>query len=226
MQIAVKDLQVDVRTASGGYERILSVSHFDAESGAQIALVGGSGSGKTTFLHSLSGVIRPTKGSVEHRPRGEQPVNLMSLSEGARDRFRARHVGYVFQTFNLLQSLTALQNVAIAGHFGGLRGSVAAIRGEELLKRVGLAHRLHALPSTMSVGEQQRVAIARALVNSPGLLLADEPTASLDDENGREVLKLLRAAAVENACTLLLVTHEAQVSEQFETVLRLKDLSS
>jgi putative ABC transport system ATP-binding protein len=131
----------------------------------------------------------------------------------------------VFQTFNLLQSLTAHQNVALAAHFGGMKEAAAAKRTKELLDRMGLGHRAHAFPRTMSVGEQQRVALARALVNHPGLILADEPTASLDEANGAEVLKLLKETAAESKSTLLLVTHEGQVWRQFELVTTLKELS-
>jgi ABC-type lipoprotein export system ATPase subunit len=225
MEISVTDLVVEFPDSKGSMKRVIDVPALGLESGAQMALVGSSGSGKTTLLHCLSGVVRPTAGRITFIPKDANPIELTELSEGQCDEFRARHVGYVFQTFNLLQSLTAHQNVALAAHFGGMKEAAAAKRTKELLDRMGLGHRAHAFPRTMSVGEQQRVALARALVNHPGLILADEPTASLDEANGAEVLKLLKETAAESKSTLLLVTHEGLVWRQFELVTTLKELS-
>jgi len=149
-------------------------------------------------------------------------TNPASLSEAARDRFRAANIGYVFQSFNLLQGFTALENVLLGQMFGG--GNGGSDRARELLKNVGLEHRLHHKPRALSVGEQQRVAIARALVNAPPLVLADEPTGSLDSKNGAAVLELLRQVCADGKHTLLLVTHDPQVMNNFEKIVRLEDL--
>jgi putative ABC transport system ATP-binding protein len=149
-------------------------------------------------------------------------VDPTKLSEAARDRFRAANIGYVFQSFNLLQGFTALENVLLGQMFGGGHGG--ADRAVELLKKVGLEHRLHHKPRALSVGEQQRVAIARALANAPPLVLADEPTGSLDTKNGAAVLGLLRQICGDGGHTLLLVTHDPQVMSSFEKVVRLEDL--
>jgi putative ABC transport system ATP-binding protein len=195
------------------------VKQLDLEDGRRVCLVGGSGSGKTTLLHVLAGIVTPTKGEVRY---GD--VDITKLAEAERDRFRAKNVGYVFQSFNLLQGLSALENVAIAGTFGGQGGHEARDRAAKLLDRVGLSHRKDARPGTMSVGEQQRVGIARALVNRPKVVLADEPTASLDDERADEVLALLEEVVKEEKATLVLVTHEQRVRERFDDVLDLKEL--
>ncbi len=143
--------------------------------------------------------------------------SLEGISEAARDRFRAKYIGYIYQNFNLLQGYTALENVLIGVTFSGRRGDFR--EAEDLLAEVGLSHRLKYYPSQMSFGEQQRVAVARALANRPKLLLADEPTASLHPVNKEDVLRLLRDICTRYGCTLVLVTHEKEVISLFEKTI-------
>lgn len=221
MAIRIRGLQVRYQDARGRDLTVLDVADLTIEEGRRLCLVGGSGSGKTTLLNVLAGIVTPTAGEVRY---GD--VDITKLPEAERDRFRAKNVGYVFQSFNLLQGLSAQENVSIAGTFGGLSSREAQSRAKTLLVRVGLERRLDARPGTLSVGEQQRVGIARALVNRPKVVLADEPTASLDEDRADEVLALLEEVVQEEGSTLVVVTHEARVRERFADLLDLKALKS
>jgi putative ABC transport system ATP-binding protein len=201
----------------GARIEVLDVPELALAAGEQVALRGASGTGKTTLLHVIAGIVRADAGSV--RVAGE---DLARLDEAARDMWRARHVGYVFQTFNLLQGFSALENVALASMFAG---PAKVTRARELLARVGLAGRLDYLPRKLSIGQQQRVAVARALVNSPQLVLADEPTGNLDRANAEAALALLRDTCRENGAALLVVSHDERVVERFERVLDLPTLN-
>jgi putative ABC transport system ATP-binding protein len=185
------------------------VAEWRLDRGEQAAISGPSGSGKSTFLNVLAGLLVPDAGRVAVCGR-----DLPRLGEAERDRFRARHIGYVFQTFNLLQGYTALENVLLGATFSHQKPDRRRVRA--LLERVGLAHRLHHLPSRMSVGEQQRVAIARALAKKPELILADEPTGSLDPRHTAEIVGLLREVCRDEGCSLVVVSHEAAVVGAFE----------
>ena len=215
--LALRNLRKRYREADGNLLEVISLRQFELGAGEQAVMVGESGSGKSTLLNLIAGILLPDKGEIV--VNGTDPTKL---SEAARDRFRAANIGYVFQSFNLLQGFTALENVLLGQMFGS--GNGGADRAVELLKSVGLGHRLHHKPRALSVGEQQRVAIARALVNAPPLVLADEPTGSLDAKNGMAVLDLLRRICTEGKHTLLLVTHDPQVMKSFEKVVRLEDL--
>ncbi|MBM3988970.1 MAG: ABC transporter ATP-binding protein [Planctomycetes bacterium] len=195
----------------GARIEVLDVPGLALAAGEQVALRGASGTGKSTLLHLIAGIVRPDAGSV--RVAGE---DMARLDEAARDAWRARHVGYVFQTFNLLQGFSALENVALASMFAG---PAKVARARELLERVGLSGRLDYLPHKLSIGQQQRVAVARALVNSPQLVLADEPTGNLDRANAEAALALLRDTCRENGAALLVVSHDERVVERFERVL-------
>jgi len=196
---------------------VLDVAALRLEEGAQAALRGRSGSGKTTLLNLIAGVLRADEGRIV--VAGEE---ITGLSEAERDRVRAEHVGYVFQTFNLLQGLTALENVLLPMM---LRGSPDRARATGLLERVGMKERLRYRPRQLSVGQQQRVAVARALANRPKLVLADEPTGNLDEQHADEALRLLRDVCRENGAALLVVSHDTRVLGQFERVLDLKELN-
>jgi ABC-type lipoprotein export system ATPase subunit len=152
---------------------ILDIPYFRVESGEQMVIIGRSGCGKTTLLHTVAGISRADSGEI-----WLDKVNIAALSEGGVDRVRAAKIGYVFQTFNLLTGFSALENVLLGMTFSG--GRKDPQRARMLLERVGLAHRLTHRPRALSVGEQQRVAVARALANRPSLVLADEPTANID----------------------------------------------
>jgi len=206
------------REDAGAVLDVIQIGRFTVGAGEQIALVGESGSGKSTLLNLIAGILLPDSGEILLNG-----TDVTKLAEAARDRFRAANIGYVFQSFNLLQGFTALENVLLGQMFAS-HGS-GAERATKLLETVGLGKRLHHKPRALSVGEQQRVAIARALVNEPSLVLADEPTGSLDAKNGGVVLQLLRRICAENKHTLLVVTHDPKVQEQFEKVVRLEELS-
>jgi len=171
--LQLRDVKKTFIQPDGSELPILDIAEFNVAVGEQMVLVGPSGCGKTTLLHVISGISRADEGKVRIN---DWDITLMSEAE--RDRFRAEHLGYVFQTFNLLRGFSALENVMVAMRFTGR--TVDRSRAKQLLQRVGLGHRLTHKPSMLSVGEQQRVAVARALANRPKLLLADEPTANVD----------------------------------------------
>jgi len=181
-----------------------------------VAIVGPSGSGKTTLLGLLAGLDRPSAGTVT--VGGQQ---LTSLTEDQRARFRADNVGFVFQTFHLIPTLTAYENVLVPLELAGKAGDGASARAHELLERVDLAGREHHYPAQLSGGEQQRVAIARAFANRPRILFADEPTGNLDAETGARVVDLLVSLNREARTTLVLVTHDPDLAARAHRVLRL-----
>lgn len=183
---------------------------FEANAGDQVALWGPSGCGKSTMLNIISGLLRPDEGLVS-----VDGVDIAKLPPSKMDQFRGERYGFVFQTFNLLAPFTALQNVMLGMRFSDTRPqSEWKPRAIELLERVGLKHRLHAKPGTMSVGERQRVAIARALANHQKLVVADEPTGSLDPRTSKEVMDLLLNLCTEENATVLLVTHEREIADR------------
>jgi putative ABC transport system ATP-binding protein len=181
-----------------------------------VAVMGPSGSGKTTLLGLLAGLDRPTRGVV--RLDGE---DLGRLSEDARARLRAEKVGFVFQAFQLMPTLTAIENVLVPLELRGRGNGAAAARARELLERVGLGDRLHHYPAQLSGGEQQRVGVARAFAGEPKILFADEPTGSLDAETGRAVIDLLVELNRDAGTTLVLVTHDPALAARARRVIRL-----
>jgi ABC-type lipoprotein export system ATPase subunit len=196
--------------------RVLDGADLDVEKGEVVAVLGRSGSGKSTLLHLLGGLDRPEAGTIELA--GE---DVTGASEAELSVLRRRHVGFVFQFFHLLPELTGEANVLLAGRVRGAHPR-AALRGGQLIDRLGLRDVAASLPHQLSGGEQQRFAIARALVNDPAVLLADEPTGNLDAEAGAEVLRLLRAGADEGRAVVM-VTHEASATAMADRVLRLAD---
>ena len=193
---------------------ILREIDFDVTRGEAVAVVGASGSGKSTLLAILAGLDTPTSGEV-----ALDGANLTSLDEDARARLRAMNVGFVFQSFQLLASLTALENVMLPLELAN--DADAETRARDILKRVGLGERLHHYPRHLSGGEQQRVALARAFVVRPKLLLADEPTGSLDADSGAEVIALLFEMNREYGTTLVLVTHDEDLAKRCSRIVRL-----
>ncbi len=215
--LEITDLLKEFRDPEGTLHRVIDVPAFTLVELQQVALRGESGSGKTTFLHLIAGILKADRGTI--RLAGE---DMTALSEAGRDRLRARSIGYIFQTFNLLQGCTCLENVLLGMKFGpGIDRAFA----ENLLKRVGLSNKLKHLPRQLSVGQQQRVAVARALANRPKLVLADEPTGNLDHINATASLKLIREACRENGAALLLVSHDREVLGGFEQVADLMSLN-
>jgi putative ABC transport system ATP-binding protein len=196
---------------------VLDIAGVRVSEGEEVALRGRSGSGKTTLLNLIAGVLRADEGRIT--VAGHE---ITAMPEAQRDRVRAAHLGYVFQTFHLLQGLTALENVLLPTM---LVGAPDRLRATELLDRVGLKDRLLYRPRQLSVGQQQRVAVARALANRPALVLADEPTGNLDEHHADEALSLLRDVCRENDAALLVVSHDARVLARFERVLDLRELN-
>ncbi|WP_425146300.1 ABC transporter ATP-binding protein [Deinococcus sp.] len=199
-----------------GPDVTLSYPDLHLEGGQELVISGPSGVGKTTLLHFMAGLLRPTGGEVRY---GELLVN--ALSESGRDLFRARNVGYVFQDFHLMPGYSALENVLLGLGLAGIRGAAALTRARESLTALGLAQRLHHSPNQLSTGERQRVALARAVAHRPALLLADEPTAHLDPSRGGEAVALLRRTAGELGATLVVVSHDPAVVNAFEQRLEL-----
>jgi putative ABC transport system ATP-binding protein len=195
---------------------VLRDVNFTIPDGAFVAIVGPSGSGKTTLLGLLAGLDVPTSGSV--RLDG---ADLTRLSEDKRAQLRGAKVGFVFQSFQLIPTLTALENVQVPLDLRGDDGAPA--RARELLARVGLGDRVHHFPNQLSGGEQQRVAIARAFSNAPRLLFADEPTGNLDSETGERIVELLLTLNRESGTTIVLVTHDLALAGRAQRIIRLAD---
>lgn len=194
---------------------VLEDIHFEVKEGASVAVVGPSGSGKTTLLGLCAGLDRPTSGSITLNH-----ILLDKLSEDEMAQVRNQFVGFVFQNFQLIQTLTALENVMIPLELRG--NKQARLRATELLERVGLGDRMNHYPSQLSGGEQQRVAIARAFSNEPKILFADEPTGNLDGETGQSVEDLLFEINKEKGTTLILVTHDLELAEKTQKIIQLK----
>lgn len=216
--LKLQDVKKSYAEPGGGRLPILDVPRLQIQRGEQVVLLGPSGCGKSTLLHVIAGISRADSGLVEI-----EGVNIAKLPEAARDRFRARNIGYVFQTFNLLPGFTALENVLLGMTFTGQKINVE--RAKQLLDRVGLSHRLEHRPAMLSVGEQQRVAVARAMANKPRLLLADEPTANVDRGHQQQIVDLIRDTCRTEEVSLLLVTHTAEVAEQFDRREDLQDIN-
>ncbi|MDQ6717701.1 MAG: ABC transporter ATP-binding protein [Gemmatimonadota bacterium] len=195
---------------------VLKNVSFDVPQGSFIAIVGPSGSGKTTLLGLLAGLDRPTSGTVVL-----EDVDLTALDENARARLRGEKVGFVFQTFQLIPTLTAQENVQVPLELRGSPG--AAERAADLLAQVGLSARAHHFPTQLSGGEQQRVAIARAFANSPRILFADEPTGNLDGTTGAKIFELLQTLNSQSGATIVLVTHDANLASKASRIIRLAD---
>jgi ABC-type lipoprotein export system ATPase subunit len=186
--------------------------------GEFVALRGASGAGKSTLLHLLGGLDRPNHGEVHFRSQ-----SLAALTDGELAKLRVGNIGHIFQAYHLLPELDALENVCLPARVARLDAAEAERRARELLKRVGLEHRLEHRPAELSGGEQQRVAIARALVNQPQLILADEPTGNLDSQTGEEILNLLCELRTERNATLVIATHDSRVAVRAPRVVELVD---
>ncbi len=209
--LSVRDLCKEVQDPSGKLAILRDIS-FTLEAGQTAAIVGASGSGKSTLLGILAGLDTPTAGSVHLAGQ-----DLFALDEDQRAALRARHVGFVFQSFQLLPNLSALENVMLPMELLGMPN--ARVQATAMLQRVGLGERLQHRPKVLSGGEQQRVALARAFVVQPELLLADEPTGSLDHATGQAIMDLMFALNREQGTTLVLVTHDRQLAARCERCL-------
>ena len=196
---------------------VINIDHFVLQPGEQTAIEGLSGSGKTTFLNLIAGILQPDEGLIIFE--GE---DVSSLPEPKRDLWRARHIGYVFQTFNLLQGYSALENVVLGMAFGKGEDKNFA---QSLLKRVNLNKHTHYKPRQMSIGQQQRVAVARALANKPSLVLADEPTGNLDRVHAEETISLIQEVCAENGSALLLVSHDHGILRKFKKIAQMSQIN-
>jgi ABC-type lipoprotein export system ATPase subunit len=218
-----RNLRKTYRLSKKNTVEALKGVEISIESGEMVAIMGPSGSGKSTLMHLL-GLLHspdPNHGPAPELYLGNQ--NVASLSDNERTKIRARRMGFVFQDFNLVPTLTALENVLLACDYAGIKGKAAREAALDALGLVGLADRAGHKPAELSGGEQQRVAIARALVNKPEIILADEPTGNLDSDRSAEVLALLRQFNREHGQTIVLVTHDAEVGEACDRVIRMRD---
>ncbi len=191
-----------------------SFPDIEATGGGSLLITGGSGKGKTTLLHLLGGLLRPQQGQVLI-----DNIDIATLSDKKRDRFRGQNIGIVLQSAYFVASLSVLENVVLASWLAS--GKQATEKARELLEQLGLGDHLHKLPSQLSIGQQQRVSIARALINSPKLLLADEPTSSLDDENAFIVADMLSDLAKQFGTALIIVTHDQRLKDRFPNQISL-----
>ncbi len=187
----------------------LSVAHSEI-----VLIMGPSGSGKTTLLTMLGGLLKPTRGSIVL-----QGKDIGTLSDGQRTKLRRTSIGFIFQSFNLLENLTAIENVIV----GSFQRSDARTRAGELLTKLGVEKRAHAKPKELSGGERQRVAITRALINNPAIILADEPTANLDRSHGHEVMKLLCSIGCEQGKSIVIVSHDERIKDVANRVITIED---
>ena len=213
--VSLRDVELSLRSRAGEVEILRAVS-LDIGRGQSVAIVGPSGSGKTSLLMVMAGLEKATKGSV--RVAGHE---LQSLGEDALARVRGAEIGIVFQSFHLVPTMTALENVALPLEFAGRADAEAVARA--MLDEVGLSHRVQHFPAEMSGGEQQRVAIARALAPAPKLLLADEPTGNLDGRTGGQVIELLFELQRQHGATLVLVTHDPALAALCSQTVRMAD---
>jgi ABC-type lipoprotein export system ATPase subunit len=219
--VVLRDVRKAFRLADGMSLEVLDVEYLMLPAGTCTVLRGRSGSGKTTLLNLIAGVAVPSAGKVR-----VGDTDVFALSEARRDRFRAEHVGYVFQTFNLLSALSAIENVMLAMMFAEtVPKRLQRWRAADLLVRLGLAERLAHKPQHLSRGEQQRVAIARALANSPPLILADEPCASLDMRTASEVMAIFLSVCRQDEKTLLLVSHDEAALAGADRVFDMAELN-
>jgi putative ABC transport system ATP-binding protein len=216
MMIAVRNLVKTIRNGAREVEIIRGIS-FEVPSRQFVAIMGPSGSGKSTLLGLIAGLDAPTSGNITI-----DGVDITSLREDELAQLRGKKLGFVFQSYHLIPTLTAFENVLLPMEFSGVLNGATA-RAEHLLESVGLMERRDHYPVQLSGGEQQRVALARAFMMKPAVLLADEPTGNLDSENGRHVLELLMKLNREEGTTLVLVTHDEMLATQAERRIVLRD---
>ncbi len=215
--LEARDIFKDLGQGAGLVHVLKGIS-LSISPGELTLLMGPSGSGKTTLLSIMGCILSPTSGSLQvagQRTDGLSPEALAEL--------RRKHIGFIFQSYNLFPTLTAIENVRLALDVRGHRGRIGAEKAEEALVAVGLSHRLKSYPRNMSGGEQQRVAVARALAGSPSLILADEPTAALDSENGQSVMALIAELARDKSRAILAVTHDSRTVRYADRVVSIED---
>jgi putative ABC transport system ATP-binding protein len=216
--LTVKNLTRTFNSAGGKVTAVEDIS-FEVPTGVFAAIVGKSGSGKSTMLALLGALDKPTSGQIVV---GKDTIT--SMSDRQLIKYRRDAIGFVFQAYNLIPNLTALENVMLPMEFAGVTGSIRRERAHQLLSQVGIeGDKQNRRPSRLSGGEQQRVAIARALANSPKLILADEPTGNLDSSTGDMIVKLLHSLAKDHNTTIIAVTHDQEIADQADKTFRLSD---
>jgi putative ABC transport system ATP-binding protein len=217
--LTANNIVKDLGSGAGAVRALKGVS-LDLRPGELTLLMGPSGSGKTTLLSILGCILTPTEGSLTVAGNDTFGLNAEQLAN-----LRRHHVGFIFQSYNLFPTLTAEENVRLALDVRGERGPGVAVRAQRALQQVGLGHRMKSYPGNMSGGEQQRVAVARAIAGKPSVILADEPTAALDSENGNAVMKLLSeiASNPENQHAVLAVTHDPRTIKYADRILKIED---
>lgn len=213
--IVAHDIRVSRMTAAGAVHILRGIS-LAIEAGARVGLVGPSGSGKTTLMMAMAGLEPVTSGTIEIAGQ-----DITDLSENALADFRRDHLGIVFQSFHLMPSMTAFENIALPLELAGRQVAVDEV--EEMLSQIGLAERRNHYPAQLSGGEQQRVAVARALIGRPPLLLADEPTGNLDQTTGNQIIDLLFTMAGAQNTTVVMVTHDVALAKRCDRIIRLRD---
>ena len=215
--LRVDDVRKEYQTEGSPVHALAGVS-MTVRAGEFVAIMGASGSGKSTLLHLIGGLDAPTSGSIQMEGR-----DLATMNDRQRTLYRRRRIGIVFQAYNLLPTLSAIENVALPAMLDGLNTTAMQQRAQELLELVDLGHRMQHRPHALSGGEQQRVAIARALMNDPVVVLADEPTGNVDSHHATAIWKLLSRLTRENRCTVSAVTHEAVGAGYADRALVFKD---
>lgn len=201
-------------TFSYNKEQSFILPNLYCSEGSTILITGDSGKGKTTYLHILAGLLKPTTGKILI-----DGTDIVSLNERENDKFRGQNIGLVFQKSYFISSLTVLENLEMASWLA--TGKKNTTRAKKLLEQLDIEKQAHKLPSQLSIGQQQRVSIARALMNEPKVLLADEPTSSLDDKNAEKVIELLTGLSKEYKAALIIVTHDSRIKEKFINQLTL-----
>ena len=220
MQIKLKNISKNY--LQGGQQHIiLDDINVTFDKGEVIALVGPSGSGKTTLLNLISGIDEPDAGEVLVYDNNDF-VSLSAMNDEQKTLFRRHSIGFIFQFFNLIPTLTVLENIQFPLELCAKLDSSAADKISDLLQRLSIENKQHQYPECLSGGEQQRVAIARAIIHQPQILLADEPTGNLDDETGKQVINILLELAKENQMTMLIVTHSLDIASRADRILSLK----
>jgi len=216
-QIEVTDIQKIYEEGSVRVHAVKGVT-LSVDAGQLVLLMGPSGSGKTTLLSMMGCILKPTKGSL--RIMGEEVINW---NENSLPLTRRRHIGFIFQHFNLLSALTALENVEVSLNLKGIKGKEGNRIARDLLEQVGLGDRCDFLPMDLSGGEKQRVSIARALAGKPSIILADEPTGNLDSQTGRKVIELIKQLAVKESKSIVIVTHDSRITDLADRIYHIED---
>lgn len=220
--ITITDLRKEYKKTGNAPVKVLDIGKVIIADGEILGISGVSGSGKTTFLHILTGLLLPTSGDVLI-----DQTYINRLPENKRDAYRANHIGYIFQSFNLIPYLTARENILLSMWLGkNVTKAQRKAKCDELLEQVGLAERADHLPGQMSGGEQQRVCIARAVANNPPIIVADEPTANLDSQTKLQVMELLKSICEKNNTTLIVSSHDKEILQGLPKVIRLDSSGS